>query len=104
MYEADPAQVECFPAARSGAPSWNGSPVHLRHLAIHEDHLVRVTERDRPLLSGDGLTAFTWTGEAAVLRDRLEATAAGGTTEVLYQPGGPDIERELRAFMTMAST
>ena len=74
-----------------------------RHLAIHEDHLVHVTERDRPLLSGEGLTAFTWTGDAATLRARLDATAAAGTTEILYQPCGPDIGRELRAFMTMAS-
>ena len=62
----------------------------------------RVTERDRPLLSGEGLTSFTWTGEADVLRARLDATAAAGTTEILYAPIGPDIPRELRAFMAMA--
>ncbi len=103
MYEADPAQVDLLP----GGPEWRAElervPVHLRHLAIHEDHLVRVTDRDRPLLSGEGLGAFTWTGEAPALRARLDATAAAGTTEILFQPGGPDVERELRAFMAMAS-
>ena len=50
-----------------------------------------MTERDRPLLSGEGLTSFTWTGEADVLRARLDATAAAGTTEILYAPIGPDV-------------
>ena len=27
---------------------------------------------------------------------RLDATAAAGTTEILFQPGGDDVERELR--------
>ena len=28
--------------------------------------------------------------------------AAGGVTEFVYQPAGPDLERELRAFAQMA--
>jgi 5,10-methylenetetrahydromethanopterin reductase len=102
MYESDPSIVDSLP----NGPEWRAAlervPEHIRHLAIHEDHLVGVPERDRPLLSGEGLTNFTWTGEAAALRARLDATAAGGTTEILYGPIGPDIERELTAFMTMA--
>jgi 5,10-methylenetetrahydromethanopterin reductase len=102
MYEGDPELVESLP----GGPEWRAAleaiPSHTRHLATHEDHLVAVTERDRPLLSGEGLTNFTWTGEADVLRARLDATAAAGTTEILYAPIGPDIPRELRAFMAMA--
>jgi 5,10-methylenetetrahydromethanopterin reductase len=103
MYESDPAAVEGLPGGAAWRAELERVPVHLRHLAIHEDHLVHVTERDRPLLSGEGLTAFTWTGDAATLRARLEATAAAGTTEILYQPCGPDVERELRAFMEMAN-
>ena len=103
MYEADPAQVDGLPGGAEWRAELERIPVHLRHLATHEDHLVNVSERDRPLLSGEGLTSFTWTGEADALRARLDATAAAGTTEILYQPCGPDIERELRAFMDMAS-
>lgn len=103
MYETDPAQVDLFPGGSDWRSEIERTPVHLRHLVIHEDHLVRVTERDRPLLSGNGLTDFTWTGEAEALRERLDGAAAGGTSEVLFQPGGPDIERELRAFMAMAT-
>ncbi len=102
MYEADPAQVELLPGGAEWRAELEREPVHLRHLAIHEDHLVRVTERDRPLLSGDGLRSFTWTGEAPELRARLASAAAAGTSEILFQPGGDDIERELRAFMAMA--
>jgi hypothetical protein len=54
------------------------------------------------LLSGEGLTAFTWTGEAPALRERLDAVAAAGTSEILYAPMGADVPRELRAFMDMA--
>jgi 5,10-methylenetetrahydromethanopterin reductase len=102
MYEADPESVDLLP----GGPEWRAElervPAHSRHLAVHEGHFVEVSERDRPLLSGDGITAFTWTGEAAALRERLAATAASGVTELLYGPMGPDVPRELRAFMEMA--
>jgi 5,10-methylenetetrahydromethanopterin reductase len=103
MYEADPAQVDLLPGGAQWREELERIPVHLRHLAIHEDHLVNVTERDRPLVTGEGLTAFTWTGDAPTLRDRLEQTAAAGTTEILFQPCGPDVPRELRAFMDMAT-
>ncbi len=102
MYEADPAQVDLLPGGAEWRAELEREPVHLRHLAIHEDHLVRVTERDRPLLSADGLRSFTWTGEAPELQARLASAAAAGTSEILFQPGGDDVERELRAFMAMA--
>ncbi len=102
LYEADPAAVEGLPGGVAWRTELEKTPVHLRHVAIHEDHLVRVTERDRPLVTGDAVTMFTWTAEAPALRERLAATAAAGITEVLYQPIGSDIERELRAFREMA--
>ncbi len=103
MYESDPELVDSLPGGREWRAALELIPSHTRHLALHEDHIVGVTERDRPLLSGEGLTAFTWTGEADVLRARLDATAEAGTTEILYAPIGPDVPRELRAFMAMAS-
>jgi 5,10-methylenetetrahydromethanopterin reductase len=102
MYESNPELVESLPGGIAWRAALEAIPPHTRHLAVHEDHLVAVTERDRPLLSGEGLMGFTWTGEADVLRARLDATAAAGTTEILYAPMGPDVARELDAFMTMA--
>lgn len=102
MYEGDPSSVDGLP----GGPEWRSRieevPEAQRHLAVHEDHLVRVTERDRPLLDGDLLPAFTWTGSAVDLHARLEPLAASGVTEILYAPMGPDVLRELRAFAEMA--
>ncbi|HEY5171467.1 MAG TPA: LLM class flavin-dependent oxidoreductase [Acidimicrobiia bacterium] len=104
MYEGDPASVD----ALAGGVEWRKRieeiPAAERHLAVHEDHLVRVTERDRPLLDGELLTAFTWTGPAPEVRMRIDALAEAGATEILYAPMGPDVPRELRVFMEMART
>jgi 5,10-methylenetetrahydromethanopterin reductase len=102
MYEANPAAVDSLP----GGPEWRERletlPASVRHLTVHEDHLVHVTERDRPLLDGHNLAAFTWTGSSRQLRGRLDELEAAGATEVLYAPMGPDIPRELAAFAAMA--
>jgi len=103
MYEGDPAAVDALPGGAEWRAALEAStPEHSRHLAIHEGHFVAVSDRDRPLLSGDGVAAFTWTGEADALRVRLAGAAESGVTEVLYAPMGPDVPRELRAFMEMA--
>jgi 5,10-methylenetetrahydromethanopterin reductase len=69
-----------------------------RHLAIHDRHLIAVTERDRPYITGDLVRAFTYTGTAPEIGEKLAAAAASGVTEIAFQPAGPDIPRELRAF------
>jgi 5,10-methylenetetrahydromethanopterin reductase len=103
MYEADPASVEGLPGGVEWRKRLEEIPEAERHLAIHLEHLVTVTDRDRPLLDGDLLKAFTWTGEAAEVRPRIDALEAAGATEILYAPMGPDVPRELRAFMEMAT-
>jgi 5,10-methylenetetrahydromethanopterin reductase len=102
IYEGDPDAVDGLPGGAEWRATLERIPSHLRHLVIHEDHLVHVTERDRPLVTGDAITAFTWTADSATLRARLDATAAAGTSELLYAPMGPDVPRELAAFMAMA--
>jgi len=95
------AAVDGFP----GGPAWRAAvekvPEAERHLAVHEGHLVALNERDR-LAIGDLaplMTSFGVSGEAAAVREKIAAFAAGGVTEVAYQPSGPDIPRELRAFI-----
>ncbi|MBI3786010.1 MAG: LLM class flavin-dependent oxidoreductase [Deltaproteobacteria bacterium] len=78
-------------------------PANERHLALHELHLVGVTERDRPLLNGEMLKTFTWTGSASEIRDRLAQAEAHGATEIMYAPMGPNVARELEAFKRAAS-
>jgi 5,10-methylenetetrahydromethanopterin reductase len=102
MYEADPAAVDALPGGAEWRAEVEGVPQSVRHLTVHEDHLVRVTERDAQLLDGHTLAAFTWTGSPNQLRGRLEELEAAGATEILYAPIGPDIPRELRSFAAMA--
>jgi len=49
------------------------------------------------------IRAYTFTGEATALRARIDELAARGTTEIAFQPAGPDIPRELTAFARMAA-
>ncbi|GIU88359.1 MAG: 5,10-methylenetetrahydromethanopterin reductase [Acidimicrobiia bacterium] len=102
VYENDPAAVDALPGGARWRAAIESLPERERHLAVHEDHMHRVTERDRALVTGDLLRSFTWTGTRDELRGRLEALEAAGATEVLYVPMGPDLPRELRAFAEMA--
>ncbi len=71
-----------------------------RHLALHDLHLVGVTERDRPFVQAL-LPGYAWT--PAQLQERLGLLGAAGVTDVAYQPAGPDILGELAAFIAAAS-
>jgi 5,10-methylenetetrahydromethanopterin reductase len=77
-------------------------PERERHLRTHEGHLTYLNAIDQPVVTGDLIETFTFTGEAPALRERLRDLAARGVTEIAYQPKGPDIARELTAFATMA--
>jgi 5,10-methylenetetrahydromethanopterin reductase len=101
-YEVDPAAVDFLPGGAQWRAALEQEPERARHLAVHEGHLVHVTERDASLLDGDTLASFTWTAPADQLRDRLDVLEASGGTEILYAPMGPDVPRELRAFAAMS--
>lgn len=92
------AIIETLPGGAEWLAVLDEVPEDRRHLTLHEDHMLRVTERDAPLVSGDLLQAFTWTGTAAEVKAKADAFAAGGGTEVMYAPHGPDIARELATF------
>jgi len=98
IYETGGAAVDGFPGGAEWRAGLEALPLHLRHLALHEQHLVAVSERDRRLVNADMVRAMTWTGSADEVRARVEQAAADGATEILYAPMGPDIARELTAF------
>ena len=77
-------------------------PAEIRHLALHTGHLVEVSERDRPFVSGELLVHLGAASPADTWRKRLAEMEAAGATEVAYQPAGPDIRHELAAFVAMA--
>lgn len=102
IYESNPADVDGLPGGSRWRAGIDAIAESERHLALHEDHFVGVTERDRAVVTGEVVSMFTWTAEASELRARLDALAASGATEVLFAAGGPDVARELRAFRAMA--
>jgi 5,10-methylenetetrahydromethanopterin reductase len=102
-YEAGGARVDALPGGRAWREEIEKLPAGVRHLAVHEDHMVRATERDRRHLS-PALAGATFTGTRAALRARLAELEAAGMTELVYAPHGPDPGRELRAMAEAALT
>jgi 5,10-methylenetetrahydromethanopterin reductase len=85
---------------RQWLSAYEDVPAESRHLAMHYGHLVLVNEHDRPYVTGALLTQLGLALSAAGWRERLAQMEATGATEVAYQPAGPDIARELEAFIT----
>lgn len=96
-------------AGLPGGTAWlagvDAAPAHLRHLTVHDGHLIAVNPLDRAAWEAGG-SALAETsgvnGPPAVVAERLAGLAAAGVTEIAYQPAGPDIPRELRAFAAAA--
>jgi 5,10-methylenetetrahydromethanopterin reductase len=86
----------CAQAERYLAAVGRALPADRRHQELHRGHLVEVLlPEDRPLLTPANVARFSFCGTAAQLRERAEAMAADGVTELALQPGG-DVPRELR--------
>jgi 5,10-methylenetetrahydromethanopterin reductase len=100
MWEWSPEVLDAMPGGAQWRAGIEAEPEGERHLAVHEGHVVTVTERDLPLLdvAGAGLLATGWTGDAASVAARAKEAADAGVTEIVYSPSGPDLRRELEAF------
>jgi 5,10-methylenetetrahydromethanopterin reductase len=91
-----------------GGPEWRQAveAVELprRHLAVHDGHLIALSQHDQALLKRAAplLPNWTMTGTRTDIAARLRALTAAGITEVAYQPMGGDIPRELAAFAQAA--
>jgi 5,10-methylenetetrahydromethanopterin reductase len=81
------------------------TPPEDRHLAVHVEHCVGLNEADQEAWEAGGNTMLeqaTVSGSPEQVRQRLGELAAQGVTELVYQPSGPDIRRELERFMDIA--
>jgi 5,10-methylenetetrahydromethanopterin reductase len=82
-------------------------PPEERHLSVHEQHCVGLNEADQAAWDAGGhamLEEATMSGTAEQLRERLGSLPEQGVTELVFQPCGPDIRRELEAFMETAKS
>ncbi|HEX9260702.1 MAG TPA: hypothetical protein VF855_14270, partial [Acidimicrobiales bacterium] len=88
-----------------GGPEWLAAldtlPADERHLAVHTGHCIDLNDADRAawaVTGGSLLPGTTVTGTAADVRARVDELGAQGVTEIVYQPCGPDVRRELEAM------
>ena len=101
MYErGGAAGVDALPGGQSWRGAIEAEPADERHLAIHAGHLVKANPRDEPHVADliPFASATGLTGSAEQILEKIAGFAASGVTEIVYQPAGPDIERELQAF------
>jgi len=102
LYERNGADALLdFPGGRQWVDAIGAIPAAERHLVTHEGHLVRLTAVDEEAvaLAADLLPQFTFSGTKAQLRERVAEYAAGGVTELVYQPAGSDVVGELARMM-----
>ncbi|HZZ47800.1 MAG TPA: LLM class flavin-dependent oxidoreductase [Pseudonocardia sp.] len=80
------------------AAAYDHIPRNVRHIALHDRHVVGVNDIDRPFVTSEVMAATGAALTAKEWRDKLTALEEGGCTYVQFQPGGHDIPRELEAF------
>jgi 5,10-methylenetetrahydromethanopterin reductase len=96
-------------AELDGGEAWNEvvkrSPEDLRHLAVHAGHCVELNEADQAAWESGGsslLESSTLSGTTEQVRSKLGELADRGVTEIVFQPCGPDVRRELDRFLEAA--
>lgn len=90
--------LDNLPGGRQWAAAYQQVPARERHLALHDQHLITVNDRDRPFVTGEMLAAQHLAQTPEQWRERLASLERAGVTEVAYQPAGPDIPGELERF------
>ncbi len=104
-WESNPQAVDGFPGGAEWRAKLESSrPERERHIEVHEGHATTVTDLDRILIdaAGEGIVGMGWVAEPEGIKEKIAAAEAAGTTEIIYAPSGPDIERELRTFAKAA--
>lgn len=96
------AGLDQVPGAQEWRKGIESIPAAERHLRTHVGHLTYLNDTDHEVVNGSSIQQLTFSGTQDELRTRLDAVADAGVTELVYQPSGPDVERELRAFARMA--
>lgn len=96
-----------IPGGREWLAVIDRKPEDQRHLGVHIEHCVGLNTADLATWDAGGaamVEQVTMTGTADVVRRRLHDLGRQGVTELVYQPAGDDIGRELERFMSTASS
>lgn len=91
-----------IPGGADWAAVYAQIPEPVRHLALHDQHLIAVNARDRAFVTGELLAKTGLALDRAGWRAKLSALEAQGVTEIAYQPAGPNVPRELEAMAEAA--
>jgi 5,10-methylenetetrahydromethanopterin reductase len=91
-------RLDVLPNGEAWAAAYADVPPRVRHLALHDRHLVAVNGRDRPFVTGPFLREQQLALTRSEWRERLAMLEQAGATEIAYQPAGPEIVKELEAF------
>jgi 5,10-methylenetetrahydromethanopterin reductase len=100
-----PDAVRALPGGEQWMEVVDRAPAAERHLAVHDQHCVGLNEADQAAWSAGGnvtLRDVTLTGTRTQVRDKLDKIRSQGVTEIVFQPCGPDTERELERFLEVA--
>jgi 5,10-methylenetetrahydromethanopterin reductase len=106
-WETNPENLSAIP----GGAAWleeieSERPEGQRHLAVHSGHCTHPNAADRLAFEawGDEIPWHGWVGEADDIRQRAEASAAAGATELLYTPAGDDLLGQAETFYDAVKT
>jgi 5,10-methylenetetrahydromethanopterin reductase len=104
MYERGGAAVDGLPGGQGWREAIEAHPANERHLAIHEGHLVKANPSDEPHVADlvPLVSSMALAGQAEEIAGKISELGSREVTEIVYQPAGSDIERELRAFASAA--
>lgn len=78
-------------------------PERVRHLHIHQGHMVEMNDADLAAWRAGGyvsVPSVTLSGPADTVGKAVTAMAGAGATEIMIEPSGPDIARELDTFIS----
>ena len=97
--------VLTLPGGREWLAAVDQRPVEERHLDVHVGHCIHLNDADAAAWSvteGSLVPSTTVSGTVDEIKARVDELGANGVTEVVYQPCGPDIRRELETMYEAA--
>ena len=99
--------VLTLPGGKEWLDTVNKRPLEERHLGVHVGHCIHMNDADSAawaVTGGSLLPTTTLTGTAKEVRARAEQLVEQGVTEMVYQPAGPNVARELETMYKALSS